>query len=150
MKHKTVIFIVLLFLLSSALIACGGQQSVAEDATLIVVAGESETSYTRADLEALSPSSVEAEGNDYVGVALADLLRDAGVDPEQLSKVIAVASDDFSADYEADLFLSPQTIVAYGADGGDLPGDEQPFRMVVPDQPGRMNVRMLARIEVSP
>lgn len=140
----------LLLLLGTLLVACGSQQPADDDAKLMVVAGDSETSYTRADLEALTTTNVEADGATYTGVALADLLREAGATPEDLQTVEAVASDGFSATYEPDLFLNPQTIVAYATLDGDLAEDERPFRMVVPDQPGRMNVRMLARIEAGP
>lgn len=140
----------LLLLLGSLLVACGSQQPADDDATLIVVAGDSETAYTRADLEALATANIETDGATYVGVALVDLLRDAGATPEDLETVEAVATDGFRATYEPDLFLNPQTIVAYATLDGDLAGDERPFRMVVPDQPGRMNVRMLARVEASP
>lgn len=150
MKNNLFILKLLLLSLGVFLVACGSQEPADEGATLTVVAAENEATYTRADLEALGGANVEAEGSTFVGVPLADLLRDAGVEPESLSSVSAVATDDFSASYEPDLFLSPQTIVAYATAEGDLATDEQPFRMVVPDQPGRMNVRMLARIEASP
>ncbi len=77
------------------------------------------------------------------------LLQDAGFDLEEITEVTAIAADEFSAAYERELFSAPDTIVAYGTEEGDLAQDEQPLRMVLPEQPGRMNVRMLARIEVS-
>jgi DMSO/TMAO reductase YedYZ molybdopterin-dependent catalytic subunit len=138
-----------LLLLCVILASCGSEEPADENATLTVVSGDNETIYSRADLEALSSANLEAEGSTYVGVPLVDLLRDAGVEPEAVSSVSAVATDGFSASYEPDLFLSPQTIVAYATTEGNLATDEQPFRMVVPDQPGRMNVRMLARVEVT-
>lgn len=156
MNHTTRTLITLLTLiLIAVLAACSAPQPADPDATLTVTIGENEMAYSRADLQEMDETTVEAEGTAYVGVPLSDLLQDAlasaGVgNPEELSEVTAVASDGYSAAYEPDLFLSPQTIVAYATSEGDLADDEQPFRMVLSDQPGRMNVRMLARIEAAP
>ena len=140
--------LLLTVILALLLAACGGPEAISENATLTVVVAENETSYSRADLEALGETNVDADGNTYVGVPLSVLLEDAGLDPAQVDTVSAVASDGFSASYERDMALDAQTIVAYATSDGDLANDEQPFRMVLPDQPGRMNVRMLSRIEV--
>lgn len=152
MKRYTLILITILTLiLATALIGCGAPQPAAQDATLTVIYGESETTYSHSDLQEVGHTTIEAGGVTYVGVPLNDLLQHAGIDdPAALSEVTTVASDGFSAAYAPDLFLSPQTIVAYATTQGDLANDEQPFRMVLPDQPGRMNVRMLARIEAGP
>lgn len=153
MKRKTLLYtIVLPVLLLAVLSACGDAASGGDEptngATLKLVTGGGETDYTREELEALGQVTVEAEGNAYVGVRLADLLQDAGVDPAQLGTVTSVAADGFSAEYDGELVRHSQTIVAYATTEGELAGDEQPFRMVLPEQPGRMNVRMLERIEV--
>lgn len=149
MKHKVrILTFLLMSMLAVMLAACSGTEGVSENATLTVVAGENEQSYTRAELEELGAATVDAEGNSYVGVPLSTLLEDAGIDAAGAGTVSAVASDGFSASYEPEMVLDPETIVAYATSDGDLAGDEQPFRMVLPDQPGRMNVRMLARIEI--
>lgn len=148
MKQRTIFFTILLTLfVIISLIGCNAAEPADPDASLTVLVGESEVVYTRAELEALGEATVDADGNTYVGVPLADLLRDAGADPATVAEVTAVASDGFSAAYDSAMILNPDTLVAYGTSEGDLSDDEQPYRMVLPDQPGRMNVRMLARIE---
>ena|SRR5690554_3103045 len=150
-QNKRTLTTILFLFLAAIIAACSPSQPADPDATLAVTAGDSEAVYSPNDLANINNVTVEAEGTTYVGVPLSDLLQHAGVDdPATLSQVTAVASDGFSADYEPALFLEPQTIVAYATTEGDLANDEQPFRMVLPDQPGRMNVRMLARIEAAP
>jgi DMSO/TMAO reductase YedYZ molybdopterin-dependent catalytic subunit len=149
MKRCLPIF-TLLLIVALLFVACGGDDQTAADAQLTVAGGDTEKVYTAADLRNLPATTVEADGTRFDGVVLADLLADAGIDAAAMSTVTATASDDFSATYEPDLFLSPETTVAYGADGGPLPDDAGAFRMVLPGQPGRLNVRMLARIEASP
>lgn len=150
-RYTRILITILTLILATTLISCGAPQPAAQDATLAVISGDSETVYSRSELQELGETNVGAGGVTYVGVPLNDLLQHAGVDdPAALSEVTAVASDGFSAAYAPDLFLSPQTIVAYATTQGDLGNDEQPFRMVLPNQPGRMNVRMLARIEAGP
>ncbi len=152
MKGKRILLVIIIVMLAlgTLLVACGSPEPADPDAALAVVAAENETKYTRADLEALGQATAEADGNTYVGVPLADLLRDAGLDPAQLETVTAVASDGFSATYDAEMIQSAGTLVAYALADGALANDEQPFRMVLPGQPGRLNVRMLARIEAAP
>lgn len=148
MKLRTILLTFVLLLSLALVVACGAN-APADDVTtaLVVVAGDTETHYTAEQLAALEQATVDAEGSTYVGVPLAALLQDAGIDPAQAATVSAIASDGFSATYEGELVLDEQTIVAYATEGGDLAGDDGAFRMVLPDQPGRMNVRMLARIE---
>lgn len=148
---RTLITILTLLLVAVLAAACRAPQPADPAATLTITTGEGESSFSYSALAEMSSTTVEEGGTSYVGVPLADLLRQAGVaDPSTLSEVTAIASDGFSATYEPDLFLSPQSIVAYATAEGDLANDEQPFRMVLPGEPGRMNVRMLARIEATP
>jgi len=145
---KRNLFIILNVLLLVSLFACGGEEPAA-DAALTVSGGEVEEVYGAADLRDLPAATVTVRGVTYRGVALPTLLKDAGFDLEQVTAVEAVAEDGFSATYDGALFASEDTIVAYERADDDLAGDEQPFRMALPEQPGRMNVRMLVRIEVS-
>lgn len=140
--------ILVILLLSVSLFACGGDNPATADAILTVSGGGVERTYSAADLRALPPATATVEGVTYAGVSLPTLLQDAGFQLDQITSVDAVADDDFSATYEPDLFTSEDTIVAYEQADGDLDGDEQPFRMALPEQPGRLNVRMLVRIEV--
>lgn len=146
---KRNLFVLLTLLLAVALFACGGEEPAATDAVLTVSGGEVEESYSADDLRALPATTATVEGVTYRGVSLPTLLEDAGFDPEQIATVEAVADDGFSATYEPELFTREDTVVAYERADGDLAGDEQPFRMVLPEQRGRLNVRMLVRLEVS-
>jgi hypothetical protein len=67
-----------------------------------------------------------------------------------VSAVQAVASDGYSINYDRDLAMLENTLVAYGQAGGPLTADDGTFRMVLPDQEGKMNVRMLSELHVNP
>ncbi len=148
MKRTLLALLLLSFILLLA--ACGGTGTDEIPPQLTVIGGPAEKVYTLDDLRDLPASTVEVEGGVYSGVILADLLQDAGIEVGAVGSVTAVASDDFSATYDPDLFSRPDTIVAYELDGGQLLAEEQPFRMVLPGQPGRLNVRMLVRLEAGP
>jgi len=85
-----------------------------------------------------------------VGVPLTVLLQDAGIDPAALKIVKAVAVDGFSANYESALFAREDTLVAYARADGPLGDDEGSFRMVLPDQEGKLNPRELVEIIAIP
>lgn len=122
--------------------------SGAAAAVLTVKGGDLEKTYSVEDLQALGAAQAEFKGVTYTGVQLTGLLSDAGFDPAQIKAVKAVASDGFSANYEPELFNKADTIVAYANADGDLPADDGLFRMVLPDQEGRLNVRQLVEIQV--
>lgn len=131
------------------LVGCQPDTPATAEAPLTVSAGEREETYTVIELEALSATEATFDGKTYVGVPLAALLADAGIDPGSVSEVTAVAVDDFSATYTPEQIARPDTLVAYARPDGPLANDEQPFRMVLPGEPGRLNVRLLSRLEVS-
>lgn len=149
MRKLTIVLVLALLTLLALLPACQPAAPATEEAVLTVGDGSSETSYTAADLEALGSAEAPANGETYVGVPLATLLADAGFDPAAVGEVRAVAADDFSAAYTPEQVNRADTLVAYARQGGDLGEDEQPFRMVLPAEEGRLNVRMLSRIEVN-
>jgi hypothetical protein len=64
--------------------------------------------------------------------------------------VKATAVDGFSANYEPALFNKEDTLVAYARADGPLAEDEGPFRMVLPDQEGKLNPRQLVEIRAIP
>lgn len=117
--------------------------------TLVVAHAGTETTYSGAELAALERTTSTFEGVTYEGVPLHTLLADAGIDPAAVSGLTAVASDGFSAAYTPVQLLRPDTLVAYARAGGPLAAEEAPLRMVLPDEPGRLNVRMLSRLEVA-
>ncbi len=145
---KSLLVLVLLSLLVSA---CGfGAASAAQKApvALQVTDGAIAKSYTAADLQKLPVSVSSFNGVSYEGVALPVLLQDAGFDPQLLKAVKATATDGFSANYDPSMFQRQDVLVAYATSTGALAKEDGSLRMVLPDQPGKVNVRMLAELKV--
>ncbi len=141
-----------LLLLGVLLSACGtGGGTVPEDmpVTLVVTDGTAEKSYTVADLEALPATESTFNEVAYKGVALSTLLADAGFDPQALRAVKAQAADGYSVNYDPALFQRADVLVAYATAGGPLAEDDGTFRMVLPGEEGKLNVRMLAELQVT-
>jgi hypothetical protein len=60
-----------------------------------------------------------------------------------------VASDGFTVNYDPSQILKDNVLVAYAlADGSGLPADDGSFRMVLPDEEGKLNVRMLVELQI--
>lgn len=133
-----------------ALSACssdgGGETEVSD---LLVSGGDISESYSRADLEALGATESEFNGAAYVGVPVADLVEDAGFDPASVKAVKAVAADGFTVNYDPGQVFTDGVIVAYALPDGDMSADDGTFRMVLPGQEGKLNVRMLAELQVT-
>jgi DMSO/TMAO reductase YedYZ molybdopterin-dependent catalytic subunit len=143
MKRIQLVLLVLAFLLA----ACAGNTAApAEMAVLKVSDGTVEKTYTVDDLRALGESQAVFKEVTYVGVPLTLLLQDAGIDPAGLLAVKAVAADGFTANYEPALFMKEDTLVAYARLDGPLAEEDGAFRMVLPDQEGKLNPRMLTEI----
>lgn len=123
--------------------------SAADVLELVVSGGETSASYSRADLEALDAVESEFNGAAYVGVPVADLVADAGFDPAAVKAVKAVASDGFSVNYDPGQVFTDGVIVAYALPDGDMSADDGTFRMVLPGQEGKLNVRMLTELQVT-
>jgi DMSO/TMAO reductase YedYZ molybdopterin-dependent catalytic subunit len=125
---------------------------------------EAPSSYSLADLKAM-PSRTQITRHDCVegwsaigqwtGVQLGALLGQARLRPDARF-VVFHCFDDFSgtAYYESiDLVdaFHPQTILAYGMNGGDLPvGHGAPLRLRVERQLGYKHAKFIDRIEVVP
>lgn len=145
------LLLVLLFSLVLVLAACGGNGEVAGTDALVVTDGTTDVSYTIEDLEALGAAEAAFGEVTYVGVPLTALLEDAGFDPAGLNAVKATAADGFSANYEPDLVTLPDTLVAFSVAGGAaMSEDDGIFRMVLPGQEGKLNVRQLVELRVYP
>ena len=147
-EKKFSLMIVLMIL--SLLAACGGGSSAGSDSA---AGGETglivgEHSYTVADLEGMAKTEAVFNDVTYVGVPLADLLADAGYDLGSLRAVKAVASDGYSVNYEPSQLSPGDVLVAYATVDGALNEDDGVFRMVLPDQEGSMNLRMLVELQV--
>lgn len=143
-----------IFILTLLITACAGStgepvSSQASD-TLLVTGNTPEKRYTVEDLKSLDASQASFRDITYVGVPLSALLQDAGFDPQTVKAVKAVAADGFSANYDPELANKADTLVAYAQVDGSLADDEGTFRMVLPDQEGKLNVRQLVEIRVIP
>ena len=66
------------------------------------------------------------------------------------SDVKAVAADGFSANYDASLFQKADSLVSYAQADGPLSADDGTFRIVMPGQEGKLNVRQLVEIQIIP
>ncbi len=139
----------ILLVLIGLLIGCT-QDSADQGTALIVTDGASEQSYSVDDLKALGAEEAAFRDITYTGVPLALLLEDAGFDPAGVSAVKAMAADGFTANYDPSLVNRPDTLVAYAQADGPLGEDEGTFRMVLPDQEGKLNPRDLVELRVYP
>jgi hypothetical protein len=147
MKKYVFTSLVLTILLSACV---GSKTDVASTATLMVSDGATKKTYSLKQLQALSKSEATFNNVDYVGVSLATLLHDAGYDMNSVQSVKAIADDGFSAVYDSGLFNRPDVLVAYAQKDGPLNIDDGAFRMVLPGEEGKLNVRMLVEIDVTP
>ena len=133
-----------------ALTACAPKAEEPAADVLKVSDGKVEKAYTADDLKALGAVQAAFKDVTYVGVTLTALLADAGIDSTSLTAVKAVASDGFTANYDSSLYAREDTIVAYATVDGSLSADDGTFRMVLPDQEGKMNPLQLTEIIAIP
>jgi len=143
--------IILILILGLGLTSCtSGSEKTAAEKLLIVGEGDVQTQYTVEDLEALPQAETIFNGVTYIGVSLDSLLTDVGIDVQSLTAVKAVASDGYSVNYEPALFLREDVILAYAQSDGPLTEDDGAFRMVLPGEEGKLNVRMIVEIQAVP
>jgi DMSO/TMAO reductase YedYZ molybdopterin-dependent catalytic subunit len=145
---KRILLVALAFAL--AVSACATKPQESAGAVLKVSSGTIEKIYTASDLKSLGEAQAVFRDVTYVGVPLTLLLQDAGMDPAALTVVKAVAVDGFTANYEASLFMRDDTLVAYARADGPLGDEDGTFRMVLPDQEGKLNPRELVEIIAIP
>jgi hypothetical protein len=145
---KRFLLFALVFVL--VLAACAPKAEAPAGDVLKVSDGTVSKTYTVADLQALGATQASFKGVTYVGVTLTALLTDAGIDSTNLTAVKAVASDGFTVNYDASLYAKDDTIVAYATVDGAMSADDGIFRMVLPDQEGKMNARQLVEIVAIP
>lgn len=119
------------------------------DASVLLVSdGEHSKTYIVEDLQTLPSAQASFKGVAYIGVTLSVLLKDAGFDPTTIQAVKATANDGFSSNYNPDLFNKPDTLVSYARVDGALSPDEGIFRMVIPGDDGKVNVRQLVSLQI--
>ncbi len=127
--------------------SCGSGPSDIEQPSVLTLTGpETETVYSRVELEEFESSEAEFEGVVYKGVVLSVLLENAGINPGGIKKVTAVATDGYQVTYNSDIVSRPDVMVAYATAEGELTKDDGTFRMVLPGEPGNQNVRMVAEL----
>ncbi len=143
-------FLLPLLALTLMVSACAPKTPATPADAVVVSMGDVEKSYTLADLQALGAVQETFKGVTYIGVPLITLLTDAGFIPAGLSAVKAVGSDGYTVNYDPGLFNLPDTMVAYARVDGPLADNEIPFCMVLPEQEGKMNARMVVKIVALP
>jgi len=135
--------------LTLLLVACtSGVPSSSEKGILKLRDGTQEKTYSLADLQSLPVTEVTFNNITYKGVCLHTLLEAGGNNPDELKAVKVVASDGYGVNYDPKIFLREDVIVAYATAEGSLAAEDGQFRMVLPGEPGRLNVRMLTTIQV--
>lgn len=139
-----------LVLLAFLLVGCSSAAPQRNGDVLRVADGTTEKSFSVGDLEKLPATESTFNEVTYVGVSLATLLQEAGFPPAGLSAVKAVAADGYSVNYDRGLFNREDVIVAYATVAGPLGGDDGTFRMVLPGEEGKLNLRMLVELKAIP
>jgi hypothetical protein len=145
MKSKFSILTLLAFLL----VACSPTAPQGDGGVLHVTDGTTEKTFSVADLEKLPVTEATFNEVTYVGVSLGTLLDEAGFYSGDLNAVKATATDGYSVNYDSGLFTREDVIVAYATVGGSLTEDDGTFRMVLPGEEGKLNLRMLVELKVS-
>ena len=149
MKKIVLTLIVTMLVLAACAPAAGQAADAPAKAALLVKVGDTQKSFSAEDLGALPASESTFKGVAYKGVTISALLEALSVDPGSVKAVKAVASDGFSVNYDPAQALKDNVIVAYAlADGNPMSADDGNFRMVLPDEEGKLNPRMLAELQI--
>ena len=146
---KIVISLIVVALLAACAPAAEQSAGAPAEAALLVTVGETQKSLSAGDLQALPAAEATFKGVAYKGVTVSALLEAISVDPAAIKALKAVASDGFTVNYDPSQILKDNVLVAYAlADGSGLPADDGSFRMVLPDEEGKLNVRMLVELQI--
>jgi hypothetical protein len=145
---KSNVFKIILLVLLLA--ACSSRTTGGEITLLRVTDGTNEETFSVADLEKMPVMESTFNEVTYVGVSLTKILEEAGYSPQDLSAVKASASDGYSVNYDPGLFTREDVVVAYATVDGTLTEDDGIFRMVLPGEEGKLNVRFLIELRVIP
>jgi len=148
---KKLLYTLIFAILVLAACAPAAEQSASApaEAVLLVTAGERQQSFSAEDLQALPPVEATFNAVTYKGVTVSALLEAVGVAPDGIKALKAVAADGYSVNYDPAQVLKENVLVAYAlADGSPLGADDGNFRMVLPDEEGKLNVRMLAELQI--
>jgi len=116
---------------------------------LLVTVGAVKKSFSAADLQALPSTQASFKDVAYKGVTMAELLKALGVKPEEVKAIKGVATDGYSVNYDLSQILKDNVIVAFAkADGSAMAAEDGTFRLVLPDAEGKLNLRMLAELQI--
>jgi len=87
---------------------------------------------------------------EWAGVPLSHVLNVVGILPQARYVVYSSIDRNWWDSVDMDDALHPQTLIAYGMNGGDLPvGHGGPLRLRVPRQLGYKNVKYITRLTVT-
>ena len=146
---KLILGLIVILLLAACAPAAGQEVGSAAEAALLVKLGDTQKSFSAEDLGALPATESTFKEVAYKGVTVSALLKALSVDPGSVKAVKAVASDGFTVNYDPAQVLKDNVIVAYAlADGSPMSADDGTFRMVLPDEEGKLNPRMLAELQI--
>jgi hypothetical protein len=137
-------------LIALSLAACSTPALDGDGTTLRVTDGTNEKTFSVSDLEKLPVTEASFNEVAYMGVKLTTLLEEAGYSPEDISAVKATASDGYSVNYDPGLFTREDVIIAYATVDGALTADDGTFRMVLPGEEGKLNLRFLEELIAIP
>jgi hypothetical protein len=148
---KKILFTLIVAMLVLAACAPAAKQGADApvEAALVVTVGGTQKSFSVKDLQALPAGEATFKDVAYKGVTVSALLEALSVDPGSIKALKAVADDGYSVNYDPAQFLKDNVLVAYQlADGSPLTADDGSFRMVLPDEEGKLNVRMLVALQI--
>ena len=149
MKKIVIALFIVMLLTACAPATAQDAQAPEAGAVLLVTVGDNQQSFSLEDLQALPSAEASFKDVAYKGVTMSTLLEAAGVSPDGIKAIKAVASDGFTVNYDTTQILKENVIVAYSlADGSPLTADDGNFRMVLPDEEGKLNLRMLAELQI--
>jgi DMSO/TMAO reductase YedYZ molybdopterin-dependent catalytic subunit len=87
---------------------------------------------------------------EWTGAPLSHILNAAGILPQAKYVVYCSLEPGWWDSIDIDEAMHPQTLLAYGMNGGDLPaGNGGPLRLRVPRQLGYKNVKYITRLTVT-
>ena len=115
---------------------------------LIVTDGVDEAIYSVDDLKKISKIEEDFLEETYLGVPLPDLLAVAGFEVDNVKSIKAVAADGYSVLYDSTIFTREDVLVAYAKTEEPLSKDDGTFRMVLPGEEGKLNLRILVELFV--
>jgi len=146
---KIVLTLIVVMVLLVACAPASGQDTASTAGTLLVTAGENQYSFSMEDLQALPSGEATFKDVVYKGVTVSALLEKVSIDQDTVKAIKAVAADGYSVNYDSVQVLKDSVLVAYAlADGSPMSADDGNFRMVLPDEEGKLNVRMLAELQI--